>query len=162
MPQFELHNFLPQMAWLALLFAVLYFGVVRLTLPKVGRVVQNREELVASDLATAKQAKENADQVGAAYQLQLSQAHEQARDLLKNAGADARAKAEAQLAKATAKLAEKQAVASAALAASQADAMSQIETISADTAADIVERLTGKRPTAAAATAAVKSTGVAA
>jgi hypothetical protein len=39
--------------------------------------------------------------------------------------------------------------------------MSQIEAISADTAADIVERLTGKRPTAAAATAAVKSTGVA-
>ncbi|MEO8723887.1 MAG: hypothetical protein ABI395_10275 [Sphingobium sp.] len=157
MPQFELHNFLPQIAWLGLLFAVLYFGVVRLTLPKVGRVVQDREERVRSDIQSAAQAKGEADQVGAAYQLQLAQAHEHARDMLKTAGANARAKAEAQLAKAAAALETTQVTASEELAAARTKALVQIETLSADTAADIVERLTGNRPTAAAASAAVKS-----
>jgi F-type H+-transporting ATPase subunit b len=157
MPQFELHNFLPQMAWLGLLFAVLYFGVVRLTLPKVGRIVEGREERVRSDIASAAQAKEKADQVGAAYQFALAKAHEQARDMLKTAGADARAKTEAQLAKSGEALEKSQAAASEELAAARTKALSQIESLSADTAADIVERLTGNRPTAAAANAAVKS-----
>ena len=53
MPQFDSATWLPQLAWLAAIFAVLYFVVIRPTLPKVGRVIDERESRVAADLDAA-------------------------------------------------------------------------------------------------------------
>ena len=80
MPQFDFaHVFWPQVAWLALSFAVLYFGVVRLTLPKLGKVVDSREARIAGDLAAAREAKANAELTGERYRAQLEAAREKAR-----------------------------------------------------------------------------------
>ena len=80
MPQFDFaHVFWPQVAWLALSFAVLYFGVVRLTLPKLGKVVDDREARIAGDLAAAREAKAHAELTGERYRAQLEAAREKAR-----------------------------------------------------------------------------------
>ena len=43
MPQFEFGTvFIPQLFWLAVFFVVLYFGIVRLTLPRLGKVMDER------------------------------------------------------------------------------------------------------------------------
>jgi F-type H+-transporting ATPase subunit b len=65
MPQFDLANFVPQLVWLTIFFAVLYFGIVRLTLPKLAKTMDAREGQVANDIATAERAKGEADQMAA-------------------------------------------------------------------------------------------------
>ena len=67
MPQFEPANFLPQLVWLGIVFAILYFAVVRPTLPKVGRVIEARETQVAGDLDAAEAAKGEADAIRTRY-----------------------------------------------------------------------------------------------
>lgn len=56
MPQFEVANFIPQIAWLVLAFAVLYFGIVGATLPKLARTVTAREDKVSGDIIAAERA----------------------------------------------------------------------------------------------------------
>lgn len=157
MPQFDLANFLPQMVWLAIFFVILYFGIVRLTLPKVGRVMQAREDQVAGDIATAEQAKGEADRMAADYDAGVATAQDAARAKLGEARAAAAAALEAKLKKSNDALAAKSAKAQAALDTARDAAFGQIESVAADAAADIVERLTGKRPATDAAAKAVRS-----
>jgi len=79
MPQFDLANFTPQLVWLALFFAILYFGVVSLTLPKLGRVMTAREDQVTGDIATAETAKAEADRMAADYDASVVAAQDSAR-----------------------------------------------------------------------------------
>ncbi len=66
MPQFDFANvFVPQFAWLALFFVVLYFGVVQRTLPKLGKVMGQREDQISGDIAAAQAAKTAADAIDA-------------------------------------------------------------------------------------------------
>ena len=146
MPQFNFANFLPQMAWLALFFAILYFGVVRLTLPKLGRVMTAREDQVTGDLETAEQAKAEADRMAADYDAGVASAQDAARTRLNEARTAATAALEAKLATSKVALDARAADAAAALDVARGKALGQIEMIAADAAADIVEKLTGKRP----------------
>ncbi len=155
MPQFDLANFVPQLAWLALFFAILYFGIVRMTLPKLGQVIDQREATVTGDIATAETAKAEADSIRAAYEADIAEAQARAQA----AGADAKARAardaEARLAVLAGELDARTSEAQAAIAVARGNALGEIERIAGDAASDIVERLTGTRPDAAAVNAAV-------
>ncbi|MFS2111894.1 hypothetical protein ACCC88_19540, partial [Sphingomonas sp. Sphisp140] len=77
MPQFDFANvFLPQLVWLAIFFAVLYFAVVLPTLPKLGRTMQAREDQVTGDLDAAEAAKASADKLAADYEAGVAEAQE--------------------------------------------------------------------------------------
>ncbi len=146
MPQFDIANFLPQMAWLGLFFAVLYFFVVRATLPKLGKVMDEREERVVGDLQTAETAKAQADAVTQAYVVELQKAQEGARASLAAARGEASKAIEGRLASTDAAIEGKLAEAQGALDTAKGKAVGEIEAIAADAAASIVERLTGTRP----------------
>jgi len=156
MPQFDFaHVFVPQVVWLAIFFAVLYFGVVRFTLPKLGRVMQAREDRVSGDLDTAERAKADADRMQADYDAGVASAQEGARATLGVARASASKALEAKLAASNAAINARAEAADAELAAARTRALGTIEGVAADAAADIVEKLTGTRPGAdAIATAA--------
>ncbi|MFS2112060.1 hypothetical protein ACCC88_20375, partial [Sphingomonas sp. Sphisp140] len=64
---------------------------------------------------------------------------------------------ETKLAKADAKLAERAAAAEAELTEARTKALGEVEAIAADVASDLVEQLTGKRPTAADAAKAARA-----
>src|SRR3954453_5655637 len=104
MPQFELANFTPQLVWLALFFAILYFGVVSLTLPKLGRVMTAREDQVTGDLSTAEAAKAEADRMAADYDAGVAAAQDSARAKLGEARAAAVTALESRLAASNAAL----------------------------------------------------------
>ncbi len=158
MPQFDFaHVFWPQLFWLAIVFAVLFFGVVMPTLPKLGRVMTEREDKVAGDLATAGQAKSDADSLGETNAASLAAARDDARLHLAEAKAKAAKSVEKKLNAASAKLDEKSAIAQADIAKARKSAMTKVEGIAAESASMIVEKLTGKRPTAAAIAKAAKS-----
>ena len=157
MPQFDLANFLPQLVWLALFFAILYFGVVRMTLPKLGRVMTARENQVTGDLDTAAAAKAEADRMAADYDRGVAAAQDVARAKLGEARAAATAALEGKLAASKAVLDARAEEAQAGLDAALAKAFGQIETVAADAAADIVEKLTGARPVTGDVSAAARA-----
>jgi F-type H+-transporting ATPase subunit b len=157
MPQFHLDNFVPQLVWLAIFFAILYFGIVRLTLPKLSKTLDAREDRISGDLSTAERSKQEADALSATYAAGIEQAHQAARAAITTAKAKASASVEKTVAAGNAVLAEKAAVADASLVAARTRAMSEIEGVAADAAADIVERLTGRRPDAALVAGAAKT-----
>jgi F-type H+-transporting ATPase subunit b len=161
MPQFDLANFVPQLVWLAIFFAILYFGIVKLTLPKLGKVMNERETKVGDDIASAERAKHQADEIAQRYEAGIAEAQGNARAAVTAAKAEVARSVEQQLSALAATLTEKQAAADAALAAARGKAMAEIETVAAEAAAEIVERLTGKRPsdaeTSAAASKALES-----
>jgi F-type H+-transporting ATPase subunit b len=158
MPQFDFANvFVPQLVWLAIFFAILYFGIVRLTLPKVGNVMQAREDKVSGDIAAAEAAKAASDKLADDYAAGLDTAHKAARARIAEAQAKAAANVESALAKTDAALADKAATAEATLAKARAKALGEIQTVASDAAADIVERLTGKRPASGALTKAISA-----
>ena len=91
MPQFDFANPIvwAQLAWLGLAFLILYFGIVRLTLPKLSNMVTVREDQVAGDLSTAERAKGEADAMAAAYAAGIGDAHKAARTAVATAKAKA-------------------------------------------------------------------------
>lgn len=158
MPQFDFATvFVPQVAWLALFFVILYFGVVRLTLPKVGKVMQAREDQVSNDLDIAEKAKASADRLAADYDAGVAAAQETARASLTASRAKSAAAIEKKLAKANEKLAAQADAAEADLAAAREKALGEIGLVAVDAASDIVEKLTGKRPDGTQASAAVRT-----
>lgn len=158
MPQFDFtHVFWPQIAWLAVFFAILYFGIVGPTLPKLGKVIGEREGKVMGDIASAETAKAASDQLAADYEAGVATAQDEARGRLVKARADAAASLEARLKDTNAALDAQAQSAEAALAAARANAMAEIEAVASDAAATIVEKLTGTRPVDTAAASAVRS-----
>ncbi len=158
MPQFDFANvFWPQLAWLAVIFSVLFFGVVLPTLPKLGRVVDARENKITGDIDAAEIAKGKSDDLATAYEIAHAKAQDDARSALNDAKNAAAASVEKQLATANAKIDDKMATAQAELSVARGKALAEIESIAAESAADIVEKLSGTRPVAASAKAAAKS-----
>jgi F-type H+-transporting ATPase subunit b len=145
-PQFDATVFLPQMVWLAIFFAILYFGIVRLTLPKVGRVIAQRDAQVTGDLGVAETSKKEADRLRAEHDAGVARAQEAARARVAEAQAAAARSLEAKLAQSKAGVEARQAEADAALAKARGDALGQIERVAAEAAAEIVTKLTGTRP----------------
>lgn len=156
MPQFEFANFLPQMAWLVLAFAILYFGIVRATLPRLGRTIDARQSQVSGDLGVAERAKHDADAMRADYEASVASAQEAARARLGDVRAAAARSQEERLAQANQTLAARAESAEAALAAARTRAVGEIESVAADAAADIVQKLTGARPAPAEAADAAR------
>lgn len=157
MPQFQFaDNLVPQVAWLALLFAVLYFGIVKATLPRLGRLIDQREGKVSGDIAAAETAKGDADGIHDAYEAEMTRAHADAHAAVADAKARATRETEAALGKANAELDERQDKAFAALEVARARADTEIEAVAAEAAADIVDRLSGFRPAEGDALVAVR------
>jgi F-type H+-transporting ATPase subunit b len=147
MPQFDFaHVFWPQLVWLALFFAVLYFGVVRLTLPKLGKVMTEREDRIAGDIASAKAAKEAADEVDARYHTDMAASRDQARLAIAEAKDQAARNSQARLAEVNAAAEGQLAEAEARIAKSVKAAQAALHDAAAESAQAIVAKLTGIEP----------------
>ncbi len=162
MPQFHLENFVPQLAWLTLFFAILYFGIVRATLPKIGGLVDRREAQVKGDIAGAETAKAEADAIRARYEAAIASAHGEAQAAVAAAKADSTRATEARLAEAGQVVDGRLAEAQASLDAARGGAMAEVERIAADAAVEIVAIVSGRRPDPNAALAAVRRSGMSA
>ncbi|MEY4556061.1 MAG: hypothetical protein RL093_1180 [Pseudomonadota bacterium] len=156
LPQFEFQHWFGQIVYLIFLFAVLYWLMAKVFVPRLRGVIDQRAATIADAVQTARQV-----QAEAAGQAEAAKAEVEA------ARASSRSTAAAAKARVTdaanARAAEEEAVVNARIAEAETAigktrdaAMTNVATIASETAAAIVERLTGKAPTAAEAAAAVK------
>jgi F-type H+-transporting ATPase subunit b len=142
-PQFDSAYWLPQLVWLAAIFAVLYFAVVRPTLPKVDRVIDEREGRVAGDLDAAEAAKAEADSIRSRYDTGMAAARDAAQARVGAAQADAAKAAEVRM-KALAEVLDGKAdEAAARLAAARDAARASLAATTTELTAEAVTRLTG-------------------
>lgn len=156
MPQFDFGNvFIPQLFWLAVFFVILYFGIVRLTLPKLGQVIDQRESKIAADLSGAQTAKEQADGLTDANQALIAERRETARASMANAQAAAAAARAEKIAAADAASHRQIADAEARISAARSAAEVSLADAAVESTKAIVARLTGSEPTDADARAAV-------
>ncbi|PZN92952.1 MAG: hypothetical protein DCF31_14340 [Alphaproteobacteria bacterium] len=143
MPQFLPANFLPQLVWLAVIFAVLYFAVIRPTLPKVGRVIDEREGRVAGDLDAAETAKTEADAIRLRYDEGMDTARKAAQAQVAGAQEEASRATEARMKDLAAVLDGKSAEAAGRLATARDAARATLATTTAELTGEAVTRLTG-------------------
>lgn len=154
LPQFDVALWPGQILW----FLIIFFGLMAFmrwfVVPRLGGTIEQREDHISGQIAEARRLKTDADTQALTAAAEMAQARASAQRV----AAEARAKAQAELAAALAveeaKLAEKGAVAEARINAARDRAMTNVQAIAADTAAAILQKLTGKVATAAELAAA--------
>ena len=156
LPQFEFQHWFGQIVYLVFLFVVLYFLIARVFAPRMRRVFDERSSTIATAIETARQVQAEAAGQAEAAKREVEEARAASRATAAAAKArvteEANARAAAEEAAVSARIAE----AEAAIARTRDAAMGNVGSIASDTASAIVERLTGKAPSAAEAAAAVK------
>jgi F-type H+-transporting ATPase subunit b len=154
-PPFDSSTFPSQLVSLVVFFVALYIIVSRFALPRVGAVIDARQNRIEGDLAEAQKLKDASEAALKAYEDDLAKARSKAQAI----GAETREKlnaaSEAERKSLEDKLAVKLADAEKTIAATRSAAMSNVRGIAADAASAIVQRLTGNSPDGKAVEAAV-------
>jgi F-type H+-transporting ATPase subunit b len=143
-PPFDQSTFAPQLVWLAITFGLLYLVMSRVALPRVASVLGERRERIQRDLADAERLKAETDAALKSYEKSLSDARGKAQGMAKDlrdrlSGDMDRARRQVDDANAV-KLAETEAR----IADTKAQALASVDQMAAETAAVIVEQLTGQ------------------
>ena len=155
MPQFEVANALPQIVWLALIFAILYLTLSFGALPKVEKVASQRAQVIGDDLAQAEAAKSRAEATSAAYEASLAEARNAAAKVTVEAKASTSRETAERLKAIDTDLRGRITEASTRIETARVEALAKLDNVAAEATADIVERLTGRRPTPGEAGAAI-------
>ena len=156
LPQFEFQHWVGQIVYLVFLFAVLYLLIAKIFAPRMRRVFDERASTISTAVETARQVQAEAAGQAEAAKREVEEARAASRATAAAAKTrvtdEANARGAAEEAVVSARIAE----AEAAIGKTRDAAMANVSTIASDTVVAIVERLTGKAPTAAEAAAAVK------
>lgn len=148
-PPFDPAYFATQIFWLLLSFALLYFLLSRIFLPRIGETIEERSSRIADDLDTASRMQAEAEQAEKNYEKALSDARAKAHNVAEATRQSVETEIQAEL-DAADKEAEKQAdAAEDRIRAVRSKAMANIESVAAEAAQATVEALTGKKPTLA-------------
>jgi F-type H+-transporting ATPase subunit b len=154
-PPFDSSTFASQLVSLVIAFVALYVIVSRIALPRVGSVIDARQNAIEGDLAAAQKLKDESEAALKAYESELAAARTRAQAI----GAETREKlnaaSEAERKSLEGKLSQKLADAEKTIATTRTNAMSSVRGIAADAATAIVQRLAGVAPDKKTVTKAV-------
>jgi F-type H+-transporting ATPase subunit b len=155
MPQLDISTWPPQLFWLAICFAALYFVISRLVIPRTGGVIKLRKNTIDGDLAAAVAHKKESEAALAAYEASLAEARSKAGTISLASRTRLSADADAARHKLDAELAAKSVAAGKSIQAAKTKALAGLKDVAADVVASIVDELSGTKITKAAVTAAV-------
>jgi F-type H+-transporting ATPase subunit b len=156
-PPFNAETFPSQLLWFVLAFGALYLLMSKVALPRVGAVLDHRQNKITGDLDLAAAAQKQADDASKAYDKTVADARARAQAMGQEAAAKAAAETDARRKTIENELNVKLAAAEAQISAAKTAAMANVDQIARDTAASIVQRLTGVAPAADAIASAVAS-----
>ena len=154
-PPFEKSTFASQLVSIVIAFVALYLIVSRIALPRVGSVIDARQNAIDGDLAAAQKLKDESDSALKAYESELAAARARAQAISTETRDKLNAASEAERKTLEEQLSLKLADAEKTIASTRESAMSNVRGIAADAAAAIVQRLTGVLPDGTAVNSAV-------
>ena len=157
-PPFQKDTFASQLVSLLVAFVALYLIVSRIALPRVGSLLDERQNKIEGDLATAQKLRDESDAALKAHESELASARSRAQAI----GAETREKlnaaSEAERKTLEERLSVKLAEAEKTIAETREAAMSKVRSIASDAAIAIVQRFTGVAPDRRSANKAVDAT----
>lgn len=156
MPQLNPADFSPQLIWLAITFAALYFALSRIALPRIEHVIAQRKSRIAEDLEKAREAQRLAEQESERYEAIISGARAKGqavlraeREKLEAEFAEKRGSAEREAAALTAKAEER-------VRAMLEQASTEMEAMTSEVVNEIVKELAGVEASDAEVRAALR------
>lgn len=156
-PPFDPATFPSQLVWLVLTFAILYVLMAKVALPRLGGIIDDRQNRISGDIAEAGRLKAESEAAVAAYEKALAEARARAQVIAAETRDKQAAEAETSRKALEEQLNAKLAEAEKTIASTKQKAMTEVRGIATDTAKSIVERLIGKAPADAAVASAVDS-----
>ena len=154
-PPFQSHTYASQLVWLVIAFVLLYALMAKWALPRVGGVIENRQNKIDGDIAEAGKLKEQSDAAVAAYEKALADARANAQAIANETRDKQAAEAETRRKALEDELNVKLTDAEKTNAATKQSAMSNVRGIAEDATRAIVERLIGKAPSEQSVSTAV-------
>lgn len=154
-PPFDSTTFASQLVWLAITFVVLYVLMAKLTLPRLGSIIEGRQKRIEGDIAEASAMKTQSDAAMAAYEKALADARANAQAIANETREKQAAEAEARRKQLEDALNAKLAEADKTISATKQAAMANVRGIATDATKAIVQQLIGKAPADNAVDAAV-------
>jgi F-type H+-transporting ATPase subunit b len=145
-PPFQKDTFASQLVSLVIAFVALYLIVSKIALPRVGAVIDQRQDTIDGDLAAAQKLKDESDSALKAYENELAAARSRAQAISAETREKLNAASEAERKTLEDRLSHKLADAEKTIASTREAAMRNVRGIATDAAAAIVQRLTGATP----------------
>jgi F-type H+-transporting ATPase subunit b len=143
LPQLEPSHFAPQLFWLAVCFAALYYLLSRVALPRVAEVIDERRDRIRRDLDEAGRLKAETEAALAAYEQELAAARARASAVAREKREALTKQVDGERAAVDAQVSAKIAAADRRIAEMKGKALAQVSDIATDTAQDIVAKLLG-------------------
>lgn len=159
LPQFQFEHWGGQIAYLLILFAILYVLMAKVFAPRIRRVFDERTATIQGALASARTVQAEADAQAEAAKRALADARTAAQRTALEASAKAAAETAASKAALEAELSAKQAEAEGRIRAARDAAMQQLAAVATDAAEAMVEKLTGSKAPRDVVAAAIKIQG---
>jgi len=141
MPQLDPSSFPPQIFWLAVTFAILYWIMAKVALPRIGEVLQQRRQKVSNDLERAETLKKDAEAALEAYESAIAKARSEAQSTLAEATQEMAAQAAARNEEVSADIAKRTSEAEARIAAARKEALEELQGTAGELAQAIAARL---------------------
>lgn len=157
LPQLDTSSFAGQLFWLVVSFIALYLVISRVAVPKISGVLADRHAKIKGDLDEAAAAKRASEAALANYEKALADARAKAMKMSGELRNKVQAESNAKNDVAAKQLAADTKKAEARIAEMRAGAMSKLGTIARDTAAEIINKLTGETATGSELDAAINS-----
>jgi F-type H+-transporting ATPase subunit b len=132
-----------QFFWLLLVLAILYFGIGRMMLPKIQSTVDSRDQRIAGDLAAAQAARSAAEETEAAYRARMDESRGEALKVAQAAKVSSAKATEERVKAANGEIGAKVEAAEARIRTATEAALGEIESVAAEAAREMVERLAG-------------------
>ena len=143
MPQLDFATFGNQIFWLLVALALIYFILSRVALPRIGRILGDRQGLMTADLAAAEDFKRKAREAEAAYEKALADARAEANKIVAANKAEIDAELKGAIARADAEIAARTQESERRIAEIRQSAASDARTVARDVAADLVRAFGG-------------------
>jgi len=147
-PIMDAQYFLPQLFWLGVTFAILYFVLAKIFLPAIGQTLEERSSRIADDLDSAARMQREAEDANEAYEKSLKDARAKAHTVAEATRASVDKEIATEMAAADAEAEKAAAVAEQRIREIRQGALKNINNVAKETAEAITAKLSGKAPRA--------------
>ena len=141
MPQLDFSTFLPQIFWLFISLSFLYIVLSRYALPRVSDVIEERKDIIAQDIDSAKEYSEESEKAIEELNLKLSEAKTSSQNLINKSIQDIKEDSEIKKSSLIKKINNEISEAEGEIKEKKENALAEISSISESLAIEMLENL---------------------